>query len=45
MISIKSLTKTYKSNGRPVQALNGIDLEIDPACSACSAPTGRAKPP
>jgi len=43
MISIKSLTKTYKSNGRTVQALNGIDLEISPGMFGLLGPNGAGK--
>ena len=43
MISIKSLTKTYKSNGRAVQALNGIDLEIGPGMFGLLGPNGAGK--
>lgn len=43
MISIKSLTKTYRSNGRAVQALNGIDLEIGPGMFGLLGPNGAGK--
>jgi ABC-type multidrug transport system ATPase subunit len=43
MISIKSLTKTYKSNGRSVQALNGIDLEIGAGMFGLLGPNGAGK--
>ena len=43
MISIKSLTKTYKSKGRSIQALNGIDLEIDRGMFGLLGPNGAGK--
>ncbi len=43
MISIKSMTKTYKSKGRSIQALNGIDLEIDRGMFGLLGPNGAGK--
>lgn len=43
MISIKSLTKTYRSNGRTVNALNGLDLEIGAGMFGLLGPNGAGK--
>jgi ABC-2 type transport system ATP-binding protein len=43
MISIKSLSKTYKSNGRTVNALNVLDLEIGGGMFGLLGPNGAGK--
>jgi len=43
MIEISSLTKTYRSNGKTVQALNGIDLEIGTGMFGLLGPNGAGK--
>ena len=43
MISIKSLDKTYRSNGRTVNALNGLDLEIGAGMFGLLGPNGAGK--
>lgn len=43
MIEITSLTKTYRSNGGTVQALNGIDLKIDSGMFGLLGPNGAGK--
>jgi ABC-2 type transport system ATP-binding protein len=43
MIKINSLTKTYKSSGSTVQALNGVDLEIGPGMFGLLGPNGAGK--
>ncbi len=43
MISIKSLEKTYRSNGRTVNALNGLDLEIGAGMFGLLGPNGAGK--
>jgi ABC-type multidrug transport system ATPase subunit len=43
MITIISLSKTYKSNGHTVQALNGINLEIGPGMFGLLGTNGAGK--
>ena len=43
MITITSLTKTYKANRGSVKALNGIDLEIGPGMFGLLGPNGAGK--
>ncbi|BCY19027.1 multidrug ABC transporter ATP-binding protein [Leptolinea sp. HRD-7] len=43
MISIKSLEKTYRSNGRTVNALNGLALEIGAGMFGLLGPNGAGK--
>jgi ABC-2 type transport system ATP-binding protein len=43
MITIKSLSKTYKSNGKAVHALNGLDLEIGGGMFGLLGPNGAGK--
>jgi ABC-type glutathione transport system ATPase component len=43
MISIKSLSKTYKSNGHVVNALNHLDLEIGGGMFGLLGPNGAGK--
>ena len=42
MLTVRDLVKVYPG---PVAALQGIDLDVPPGCSACSAPTARASRP
>jgi ABC-type multidrug transport system ATPase subunit len=43
MITITSLAKTYRSNGRTVQALDGVDLQIGPGMFGLLGPNGAGK--
>jgi len=43
MIEISSLTKTYRSNGKTVQALNGVNLEIGTGMFGLLGPNGAGK--
>jgi len=43
MIEITSLTKTYRSNGKTVHALNGIDLQIGTGMFGLLGPNGAGK--
>ncbi len=43
MITIKSLVKTYHTNGRKVQALNGVDLDISTGMFGLLGPNGAGK--
>ncbi len=43
MIEITSLTKTYGSGAKAVQALNGIDLQIGPGMFGLLGPNGAGK--
>ena len=43
MIEISSLTKTYRSNGKSVKALNGIDLQIGAGMFGLLGPNGAGK--
>lgn len=43
MITMTSLTKTYKTRGRTIQAINGIDLEIGPGMFGLLGPNGAGK--
>ena len=43
MIEISALTKIYRSNGKTVQALNGIDLQIGTGMFGLLGPNGAGK--
>lgn len=43
MITIKSLSKTYRSNGHKITAINNINLEIGPGMFGLLGPNGAGK--
>lgn len=43
MITIESLSKTYRSNGRKITAIDNIDLEIGPGMFGLLGPNGAGK--